>query len=240
MDCNKTANEICGAVGGSENIISASHCATRLRLITADRTKYDKSQLENIDGVKGVFEAAGQLQLVIEARAVNKLYAEFIKTAEISGNQGFDGAVASPMEGVIIPLEEVNDAAFAGGFLGMGAAVLPTGNTVTAPMDGTVSTVSEEKHAIGLELNNGMELLIHIGINTVSLKGEGFTVHVSGGDTVERGQKLITFDSELIKSKGYETTTPIIIINSYNYENVSVTSAISVKQGEELINVIKG
>ena len=117
-------------------------------------------------------------------------------------------------------MADVPDETFASDVLGMGAAVDPTEGKVVAPADGEVSTLFDTHHAIGLTLDNGMELLIHIGINTVELNGEGYTAHVAEGDRVKRGQTLITFDIPLIKSKGYPTITPVIITNADDYTTI--------------------
>ena len=132
-----------------------------------------------------------------------------------------DGFVASPVKGKIVDMQDVPDDTFASGVLGIGAAVVPSDGTVKAPADGVVDTFFDTHHAIGLTLDNGVELLIHVGVNTVELGGEGFNGHVSVGDRVKRGQTLITFDKELIESKGYNTVTPVIITNPDDYLEIS-------------------
>ena len=117
-------------------------------------------------------------------------------------------------------MEDVPDETFAAGVLGMGSAVEPSEGKVVAPADGEVSTLFDTHHAIGLTLDNGMELLIHIGINTVELNGEGYEAHVAEGDRIRRGQTLITFDRALIQSKGYSTITPVIITNPDDFKNI--------------------
>lgn len=131
-----------------------------------------------------------------------------------------DNEILAPLTGKVIALENVPDETFAAGILGLGAAVEPSEGKVIAPADGTVGTLFETHHAIGLNLDNGAELLIHIGINTVELNGEGFTAHVSEGDRVKKGQTLITFDKELIASKGYNTVTPVIVTNADDYTDI--------------------
>lgn len=131
-----------------------------------------------------------------------------------------DNEILAPLTGKVIALENVPDETFAAGILGLGAAVEPSEGKVIAPADGTVGTLFDTHHAIGLNLDNGAELLIHIGINTVELNGEGFTAHVSEGDRVKKGQTLITFDKELIASKGYNTVTPVIVTNADDYTDI--------------------
>lgn len=122
------------------------------------------------------------------------------------------GEIKSPLSGRIIPLEEIPDQVFSQGVLGEGVGIEPTDNVVLAPADGEVSTVMEDSgHACGLLLDNGVELLIHVGMDTVSMGGDGFQLHVKEGDRVRLGDKLITFDPEKIRRAGHPTTTAFVI-----------------------------
>lgn len=448
MDFSKTAQEILSAIGGKENLVSAAHCATRLRLVIADNSKIQITVLENVEGVKGVFEAAGQLQIIIGTGTVNKVYESFIAQAGIDGTtkeevkamaaeqspwykraiktlgdifvpiipaivatgllngllgglvqvfpqmadsylyellaifsnaaltflpiliavsavkifggniwmpiataanvaqgaaalavalktkksttkamalpaslsafmgitepaifgvnirymrpfvagmiggacgsavasimqvyataNGVTGLfgllittdsflgylltmvvafgvaftaswllgireeekdsnhtdnipeaeelkqtggkeIAAPLTGQVRALKEVPDATFAEGILGEGIAIEPEEGLVTAPGDGIVSALFDTHHAIGLTLDNGAEVLIHVGINTVELNGACFEAHVLEGNRVCKGQKLITFDKDKIVEKGYSIITPVIISNTDDY-----------------------
>lgn len=118
----------------------------------------------------------------------------------------------APLSGHVIPMEQIPDQVFSQGVLGQGVGIEPTGNVVVAPADATVSTVIEDsKHACGLLLDNGVELLIHVGMDTVTMGGDGFQLHVKEGDRVHAGDKLITFDPEKIKAAGHPTTTAFVI-----------------------------
>lgn len=120
--------------------------------------------------------------------------------------------VTAPLSGRVIPMEEIPDQVFSQGILGEGVGIEPTGNVVVAPADATVCSVIEDsRHAVGLTLNNGAELLIHVGIDTVSMNGDGFQLHVKEGDRVRLGDKLITFDPEKIKAAGHPTTTAFLV-----------------------------
>ena len=120
--------------------------------------------------------------------------------------------VTAPLSGRVIPMEEIPDQVFSQGILGEGVGIEPTGNVVVAPADATVCSVMEDsRHAVGLTLNNGAELLIHVGIDTVSMNGDGFQLHVKAGDRVRLGDKLITFDPEKIKAAGHPTTTAFLV-----------------------------
>ena len=120
--------------------------------------------------------------------------------------------VTAPLSGRVIPMEEIPDQVFSQGILGEGVGIEPTGNVVVAPADATVCSVMEDsRHAVGLTLDNGAELLIHVGIDTVSMNGDGFQLHVKAGDWVHLGDKLITFDPEKIKAAGHPTTTAFLV-----------------------------
>ncbi len=120
--------------------------------------------------------------------------------------------VMAPLTGKILPLEQVPDEVFSQGILGEGVGIEPTGNTVVAPADGTVTTVMEEsRHAVGLQLANGAELLIHVGMDTVEMKGDGFTYHIRQGQQVHTGDPLITFDPEKIRAAGHPVTTAFVV-----------------------------
>ncbi|MDK4330939.1 glucose PTS transporter subunit IIA [Corynebacterium accolens] len=145
-------------------------------------------------------------------------------------------ALDSPLEGEAVDLSEVPDPIFAGAKLGPGAAVKPTGNTVYAPADGTVLTVQKSGHAIGLNLDNGVQLLIHVGLDTVELGGEGFDVHVEKKQRVSAGDKLISFDADFIKSKDYNLITPVVVTNAKKFGSVSGATG-AVTPSDELLQV---
>lgn len=151
-----------------------------------------------------------------------------------------DNTVYAPLEGKVVALSDVPDVTFAEGVLGLGAAIEPAVGEVVAPADGEVSSIFDTHHAVGLTLDNGMELLIHVGINTVALNGEGFTAHVSEGDRVKRGQPLISFDKDFIVSKGYPIITPVIISNADDYKEIKITASTEVKRLDELLTVERG
>ena len=128
--------------------------------------------------------------------------------------------VASPLEGKAVALSEVPDPIFAAGKLGEGVAVEPTGTTVVAPAAGKVAATYPSGHAVGLKLDNGVELLVHVGLDTVNLDGEGFTVKVKKGEQVAAGDTLIEFDPAVIKKAGYPLITPVIVTNTRKFASV--------------------
>lgn len=146
------------------------------------------------------------------------------------------GEVYSPITGNAIAMEDVPDDTFAAKVLGDGMAVVPAEGKVFAPFDGTVDMVYDTKHALGLSQGD-MEMLIHVGINTVELNGQFFTAHVSDGQSIKKGDLLLEFDMEGIKGAGYNLTTPVIITNSDDYENLWKKDAGEIKHGDLLMKV---
>lgn len=149
------------------------------------------------------------------------------------------GVIYSPLSGKVIPLEEVPDDAFAGKVLGDGIAIEPSEGKVFAPFDGTVETLFDTKHAIGLSGKDGLEVLIHVGIDTVSLNGNGFTAHIKDGDTIRKGDLLLEFDMDYIKSQGLNTVTPVLITNMETVASITPENENTVQSGQALIRVEK-
>ena len=145
--------------------------------------------------------------------------------------------VLSPIKGEVKPIEESSDAAFASGALGKGVVILPEEGKVYAPVTGTVTVLFPSLHAIGITSDAGVELLIHIGINTVQLNGEGFTAHIKQGDQIKQGQLLVEFDMNKIKEAGYTLETPVLVTNYADLKEVKNTNASSVQLQETLIEV---
>ena len=129
----------------------------------------------------------------------------------------------SPLHGRLIPLSEVTDPAFASGAMGRGAAVADPEGRVVSPVDGEVTVLFATKHAIGIHSADGVDLLIHVGVDTVKLEGKHFTSHVAQGDTVQKGQFLLEFDPDAIRAEGYETTTPVLVTNAADYGKITFT-----------------
>ncbi|MCT0061304.1 PTS beta-glucoside transporter subunit IIABC [Lactococcus lactis subsp. lactis] len=146
--------------------------------------------------------------------------------------------IGSPLEGKVIPLSQVKDAAFSAGVMGKGAAIEPTLGEVRAPFDGMVMILFPTKHAIGLISNEGTELLIHIGIDTVQLEGKYFETFVKQGQSVKKGDLLLKFDIERIQNAGYSTQVPIIVTNTQDYMDILVTNQSTIHQNEVLLTAV--
>ncbi|MFZ2381626.1 sucrose-specific PTS transporter subunit IIBC [Leuconostoc falkenbergense] len=141
-------------------------------------------------------------------------------SADASTVDGFE--ISAPVSGQLVDLATVNDPVFAGGMMGKGAAIEPADGTIVAPADGTITVAYATKHAYGLTTADGVEILIHIGIDTVNLDGKGFESFVKQGQTVSKGDKLGTFDPAIIKDAGYPVTTMVLVTNTNNFEQVIV------------------
>ncbi|WP_332695585.1 beta-glucoside-specific PTS transporter subunit IIABC [Halalkalibacter lacteus] len=159
------------------------------------------------------------------------------KLQESSNNN--EEIVDAPFTGKVIPLSEVPDEVFSSGAMGKGVAIEPSDNKLYAPFDGMVVMVAPTKHAIGLRSNSGIELLVHIGLETVSLNGTPFSLHVKDGDKFKKGDLLVSFDKEFIEKKGLKTITPIIITNSHAYKDVIIEELTACTLDQELFTVVK-
>lgn len=149
-----------------------------------------------------------------------------------------DEALLAPVSGKVIPLSEVRDEAFAGGILGQGAAVIPENGEICAPCDGVISVMYPTGHAVGIKSDIGAEILIHVGMDTVTLNGSCFAVKVKAGDYVKAGQLLVRANIEGIKKEGLDITTPVIVANTADYMQIKTVAEESVKSGEVLLNCV--
>lgn len=148
--------------------------------------------------------------------------------------------VLAPLDGTLLELKDVNDPVIAGETLGRGCAIEPTSDVVIAPFDGTVDLIAETEHAVGLTSPEGVQLLIHVGIDTVQLKGCGFTPKVSVGQKVKCGDPLLCFDRKLISDAGYALTTSIIVLNTDDYSDIRLTQAehTAIEQKQKILDII--
>lgn len=160
-----------------------------------------------------------------------------VEQAAVVTAQAGENDILAPMSGSVLALDQVPDGTFASGLLGQGVAIIPATGKVIAPFSGEVASLFQTKHAIGLLSDSGIELLIHVGIDTVKLNGEPFTAHVKEGDRVQAGDLLLEFDRQAILDAGYDLATPIIISNSDGYRSVDIVSGSVVDAGQPLLSV---
>lgn len=148
--------------------------------------------------------------------------------------------VQAVVSGNSISIENVNDSMFSSRLMGDGMAIIPNSNVVVAPCDGKITVLPESKHAFGMISNDGIEILVHIGIDTVNLQGDGFISEVSQGDIIKKGDTIIRFDREQISSKGIDCTTMIVILNKDEFSNINCIVENNVVAGQDtVIEIIK-
>lgn len=181
------------------------------------------------DSVSGTCQEAEKEKTQGEKAEAEKLEIQESVTGEI--------LLDSHMEGEAIPMSEVKDETFAAEVLGKGIAIIPKKGEVTAPCDAVVETVFATRHAIGLKADHGVEILIHVGINTVELGGKFYTSHVTEGDRVRTGQVMLTFDMEKIKEAGYDVTTPMIVTNSDDYQEIRILKTGNVTKQDAVLEI---
>lgn len=179
-------------------------------------------------------EETDETQEVME----EKTETEQTGTAETEkAQEAVEKALFAPVKGNVIGREEIPDETFAAGILGDGVGIEPETGEVVAPFDGEISTVADTRHAVGITGPDGMEVLIHVGIDTVNMKGEGFEVFASEGEKVKAGQRLLTFDIEKIKEAGYSTTTAVLLTNSDDYPDFKVVKTGKTDTLEKVISI---
>lgn len=160
------------------------------------------------------------------------------KEAETTAVKVKKETLVSPLSGKVMELKDVEDAAFSGELLGKGFAIDPTDGEVVAPCDGTVMTLFPTKHAIGIVSDDGAEILIHLGLNTVQLDGKYFTAHVQQGDHVKKGQSLVSVDIDKVKKEGYSMVTPVIITNTKDYLDIVTMKNGEITKKEDALTVL--
>ncbi|AEH48787.1 glucose-specific PTS transporter subunit IIBC [Parageobacillus thermoglucosidasius] len=250
--------EVLAALGGKENIAHLDACITRLRVSVNDIKQVDKDRLKAL-GAAGVLEVGnnvqaifgpksdilkGQIKDIMEGRAPARAQAEKQEETK-EANEPKEAkevkteTIASPLTGEVVPLSEVPDQVFSQKMMGDGFAIMPTDGTVVSPVDGKIVNVFPTKHAIGIESAGGHEILIHFGIDTVKLNGQGFTALVQQGDEVKKGQPILSVDLEYVKNNAPSIMTPIIFTNLQPNEKIHVEKQGAVTKGEDRIAEIR-
>ena len=232
---------ITAGLGGKATIEDVDCCATRLRCTIKDPEKVQEALLKQ-SGSRGVILKGKGIQVIYGPQvAVLKTNLEaFLQTSaadQVSSQVSSGEEIKSPMNGTVIPLSEVPDAVFSSEMLGKGFGVEPSEGKAYAPVDGEVTTVFDTKHAIGLMSKHGVELLIHIGMDTVKLNGKGFDVKVKTGDQVKAGDLLAEFDMDLIKGEGYPVTTAVVVTNTDDCEEIGEVRTGAATKDTEVLTV---
>ena len=259
---------ITAGLGGKANIEDVDCCATRLRCTIKDPAKVQEALLKQSGSRGVILKGKGiqviygpqvavlktNLEAFLQTAAADQVKPEDFTgisgktndentntevTAEKEENKQIsEKVIKSPMNGTVIPLSEVPDAVFSSEMLGKGFGVEPSEGKAYAPVDGEVTTVFDTKHALGLMSKNGVELLIHIGMDTVKLNGRGFDVKVKAGDQVKAGDLLAEFDMDLIKSEGYPVTTAVVITNTDDCEAIGEVKTGAVTKDTDVLTVL--
>jgi len=247
------AYEVLNALGGQENITKLDACITRLRVSVRDVSKVDKEKLKML-GASGVMQIENNLQVVFGTRseAIKEQIIEIMRgiqpeSTEIQETQlgekcysGEGASIAMPMTGTLIPISKVPDDTFANKIMGDGFAILPKDGTVVAPADGRIVVLFPTKHAIGMITDDRLEILIHVGIDTVKLQGKGFEAFVNQGDRVKEGQLLLRADLDYISRNAPSIISPVVFTNLSSDEKVEILREGDVSLGEKgYVRVVK-
>jgi glucose PTS system EIICBA or EIICB component len=241
------ASNILDAMGGKGNIAHLDACITRLRVSVNDIKDVDKDQLKRL-GAAGVLEVGNNIQAIFGPRSetikgqmkdimdgkkprtkvkapekgveqqIEEINPEALQTARSNEDEGF----MAPLKGELKPITEVPDQVFAGKMMGDGFAIVPVEGTIVSPVSGKIVNLFPTKHAIGILSDTGREILIHVGIDTVNLKGQGFETLVSENDIVDQGQPLLKVDLDYIKEHATSTITPVVFTNLAEGEKVVI------------------
>ena len=247
-------------LGGRANLSDVDCCATRLRVTVMDSSLVSDELLKQ-SGASGVIHKGNGVQVIYgpQVSVIKSNLEDFMETADADRLDELLGVptqekqeesvkeetktesagleLFAHMNGTVLQLEEVEDETFAQKLLGDGVAIEPDEGKLYAPCDATVQMIFDTKHAITLVSEEGCEVILHIGIDTVKLGGKYFDVHVSGGQKVHKGDLLISFDLEGIRSEGYKTTTPLIICNTDDYSAIKTIRSGKTAAGEPLLNI---
>ena len=252
-------------LGGKDNLSDVDCCATRLRVTVNDASKVMDDMLK-ASGASGVIHKGNGVQVIYgpKVSVIKSDLEDFIdspysddpdsiigteeasdKIEEKSQTEGAENTetngktitLYSHMNGTAVKLEDVEDEVFSQKILGEGAAVEPSEGKLYAPCDGKIDSVFDTKHAVNMVSDDGVEILLHIGIDTVKLGGQYFEAHVSDGQEVKKGDLLISFDMDKIKAAGYKVTTPLIIGNTDDYASVEPAAENSISAGDIILKI---
>ena len=244
-------------LGGKANLSDVDCCATRLRVTVHDADLVNDSYLKQ-SGASGVIHKGKGVQVIYgpQVSVVKSRLEDFLSTAQAENVDAIVGGFSLPikedaeevksgkslmlyahLKGKAVKLEEVEDEAFATKALGDGIAIEPAEGKLYAPCDGKVDMVFDTKHAVNLVSDNGCEILLHVGIDTVKLNGKFFKANVKDGQTVKKGDLLLTFDMNEIKDAGYKLTTPVIVCNTDDYSAINAIATGDVSVGDAVLEI---
>lgn len=258
---DETSILITKGLGGKKNISDVDCCATRLRITVFDANLVSENTLK-ASGAAGVIKKGNGIQVIygpkvtviksnledyLQSPASNQIEEDVNLNQKSNNNtspkntspntNAKESIIYSPLDGKLVSLEDVNDGVFSEKMLGDGIAIEPNNGNVYAPFDGKIAMIFDTKHAIGLTSNDGVELLIHIGIDTVQLNGKHYKIKVNVDDKVKKGDLIAEFDLKGIQNDGYRTITPIIVSNTDNYSSITNLLNGDVKHEEKILKL---
>lgn len=251
---NSSSRLILQGLGGKKNITDIDCCATRLRVTVKNSSVVNDTLLKK-SGASGVIRKGNGIQIIYgpQVSVIKSRLDDFMDSAESETAQNNSSVqqipppkpkkalkketIVSPLSGRAILLKQVDDEGFSSGVLGDGMAVEPTEGKLYSPADGVVDNVFDTNHAIGIVTDGGAEILLHIGIDTVKLRGKYYQLFVKKNQRIKKGDLLISFDLDSIKREGYKVTTPVVICNSGEYKMIKPLSVGEITAGEKLMEV---
>ncbi|WXR61730.1 glucose PTS transporter subunit IIA [Peptostreptococcaceae bacterium AGR-M142] len=254
ISASQKAVEVLLALGDAKNIKHIDACITRLRLELNDDSIINEKRLKAL-GASGVMKAGGGSVQVVFGPAAEGLKDEIKTVMAAGGASSVDikkeevkeetkekikkakRLISSPMKGKLVDLKDVPDQTFADKLLGEGIAIEPVDGLVTSPVSGEIVQLFRTNHAVGLKTDDGLEVLVHVGIDTVNMNGEGFEAFVKQGDRVEVGDKLLNVDLELVKQKAKSIITPIVVTNTFEFDSIKSIKNGDVANKEDIIEV---
>ena len=247
-------------LGGKENIADIDCCATRLRITVHNSDAVSEDILKQ-SGAAGVIKKGNGIQVIYGPRVtvIKSHLEDFMESKESVDLSGYgvadneiqteketapkaDGTelfLSSPRKGKAVPLEKVDDEVFSAGILGQGIAIEPSEGKVFAPVDGVVENIPKSKHAIAITADNDANILIHVGLDTVELDGNGFDVKVANGAKIKKGDLLMTFNLSGIKKQGYKMITPIVVCNADEFAEFKTVADGDVNVGDDVIRIVR-
>lgn len=238
VESSQKANLILKALGGAGNIVTLDACITRLRLSVKVSSDVKQESLKKL-GAAGIMASGTNFQVIfgVESDALKEEIKSLMVrsgTSEITSSTVY---ISSPFRGEIIPLANVPDETFAGKILGDGFAIKPSEGAVYAPVAGKIAQLFRTNHAIGITTSEGLEILIHVGIDTVKMNGEGFKALVKKGDMVTRGEKILEFDLALVQKSAKSDITPVVITNMGKVLKVNMLKSGIVTTAQEVMEI---
>lgn len=239
------ATGVLEALGGKSNIGNLDACITRLRVSVKKIDNVDKNKLKNL-GAAGVMTVGDNLQIIFGPKSdqlktqikdiiegkVAAIYDNYEVAATTAPVSAVLGVFVAPLDGKIMDISKVPDQVFSQKIMGDGFAIEPVNGNVVSPVNGIITTIMDSKHAVAITADNGLEMIVHFGMDTVKLEGEGFTALIKQGDKVKAGQPMLKIDFQNVKGKVPSVITPIVFTNLPEGKTIKVQDGQTVKHGE--------